>query len=87
MRLVPLQELLEGAAVVFATARRVVAFWGPVVDVPAVVAPAVAIGALIALALLTGVAMGSMATLIVALVVLYALLRDVFGVRIDLDLA
>jgi preprotein translocase subunit SecF len=50
-------------------------------------APLSAIASALMLALLTGVAIGALSTLIVALAMLYLLLREVFGVSIDVNLA
>jgi len=66
------------------TAQRLLAFWGPITDVPGLVGPLLAIASVLVLAMLTGVAVGSLATLIVAMMLLYVLLTDVFGVTIDL---
>jgi hypothetical protein len=74
-------DLLAGAAIV----RRVAAFWGPVIPAPTLLGPFLAIGSVLALALLSGLAVGSVATLIVALIALYLLLTEVFGVAIEVD--
>jgi hypothetical protein len=47
-------------------------------------APLVALSALLALAVMTGLALASFATLIVALLVAYLLLEQVFGITIRL---
>jgi hypothetical protein len=78
-----LVELLDTALTGMAVARRFLAFWGPVKEVPALVAPFLAIASVLALALMSGVAVGALATAIVALLVLYLLLTEVFGVSID----
>ena len=74
-------DLLLGAAAV----QRVVAFWGPVIPAPTLVGPLLAIGSVIALALLSGLAVGSIATLLVALLALYLLLTEVFGVSLEIS--
>ena len=84
--LTQLLQLVEQAVAGFDTARRVLAFWGPVAAVPALLGPFLAIGSVLTLALLTGVAVGALSTLIVTLVVLYLLLTEVFGVSIDVTL-
>jgi hypothetical protein len=78
-----LVELLDTALTGVAVARRFVAFWGPVQEVPSLLAPVLAIASVLALALMSGVAVGALATAIVALLVLYLLLTEVFGVSID----
>jgi hypothetical protein len=82
-----LQELLDGTLSGIATARRVLAFWGPVTDTSSLVAPLLAIASVLMLALLTGIAVASLGTLIVALMILYLLLTEVFGITIDVNLA
>ena len=78
-----LDQVMRGAG----AARRLLAFWGPVIDAGVVVGPLLAIMSVLTLALLTGVAVGTLATLIVTLAALYILLTEVFGVSIDLNLA
>lgn len=79
-----LVQLIERTVSVAATARRWVAFWGPVTETPALLAPLLALGSVLTLALLTGIAAGSLAVLIIALMALYVLLTDVFGISIEL---
>jgi hypothetical protein len=82
-----LQQLIGGTLTGFNTARRLLAFWGPVTDASGLVAPFLAITSVVMVALLTGIAVASLGTLIVALMILYLLLTEVFGVTIDVDLA
>ena len=82
-----LQQLIDSTLSGVAAARRVLAFWGPVTDASSLVAPLLAIASVLMLALLTGIAIGSLGTLIVALMILYLLLTEVFGVTIDVNLA
>ena len=81
-----LQQLIDRTLSVVATAQRVLAFWGPVTDVSGLVGPLLAIASILMLAMLTGIAVGSLATLIVALMILYLLLTEVFGITIDVNL-
>lgn len=62
--------------------QRRVTFWQPALDVPPWAAPAVALGALLALALVSGVAVLSLGALLVALVAAQLLLEHVFGVSV-----
>lgn len=78
-----LLQLIEDTLAALTVARRVMAFWGPVTSVPALLGPFVAIGSVLALALLSGVAVSSLSVFIVALVALYLVLTEVFGVAID----
>jgi hypothetical protein len=82
-----LQLLIDRTLSGVATAQRLMAFWGPVTDVSSLVGPLLAIASVLMLALLTGIAVGSLATLIMALMILYLLLTEVFGVTIDVNLA
>jgi hypothetical protein len=79
-----LAQLIEGTVSVASAARRWAAFWGPVTETPALLAPLLALGSVLTLALLTGIAAASLAVLIIALMALYVLLTDVFGVSIEL---
>lgn len=53
-------------------------------DQPAFIAPAVAVGGLLALALLSGTAVAAMGGLLLSLLALYLLLVDVFGISVEL---
>ena len=74
-------DLLAGAAI----AQRLLAFWGPVMPAPTLLGPLMALGSIVALALLSGLAVGSVATLIVALVALYLIVTEIFGVDIEIN--
>lgn len=82
-----LLQLVDNTLSGIATVQRLVAFWGPVTDASALVAPLLAIASVLMLALLTGIAVGSLGTLILALMILYLLLTEVFGVSFDINLA
>ncbi len=84
---------LEGLLRLFAagrdawfTARRLWAIWGPVGEVSIWITPLVAVGSVLSLALLSGVAVAALATLLVALVLLYRLLTEFFGISVELNL-
>lgn len=64
--------------------RRLIAFWGPTSVVPTWMAPGVALGALLALVVVSGVAVASMGVLLTALLAAHLLLTDVFGVSVAL---
>jgi hypothetical protein len=64
--------------------RERVGFWQPVAGIPPWMAPAVAIGALLALTLAAGLALASVATLLTALLVAHLVLTQVFGVSVAL---
>lgn len=75
------------------------AFWGevqgtgllpflqpaPPFDRPAFVSPVVAVGGLLALVLLSGLAVGGLAAMLLALLGLYLLLVEVFGLSVELS--
>ena len=79
----PLLGLVVDALAGITSARRLLSVWGPVLDVPAALGPVVAIASVVTLALLSGIAVGSLAVLIFALVALYLLLTEVFGVSLE----
>lgn len=64
--------------------RRVVGFSAPLTNLPGWMAPGLALGALLALALAAGVALLSLGALLTALLVAQLLLDRVFGVTIAL---
>ena len=84
--LLQLLELAEYALSGVAVARRLIAVWSPVIGAPTLLNPLVAVGSVLALALLTGVAVASLSTLIVAALILYTLLTEVFGISFEIDL-
>jgi hypothetical protein len=75
------EDLVAGAA----TVQRVAAFWGPAIPAPTLLGPLLAVASVVALALLSGLAVGSVATLLVALVALYLLVTEVFGIAIEVN--
>jgi hypothetical protein len=64
--------------------HRVVGFFAPPIDLPGWMAPGLAIGALLALAVAAGVALASLGVLLTALLVAHLLLDRVFGVTVAL---
>jgi hypothetical protein len=76
-------ELVEQLRRGYSEAQRLLAFWGPVTGAPDLVAPFVALASVLALAILTGLAVGSLAALIVALLALHVLLTEVFGLHVE----
>jgi hypothetical protein len=78
-------EMLGGAVQTLSAVRRWVAFWGPVGDAPALIGPFLAIGSVLTLAILTGIAITSLATFLVTLLVLYLVLTEVFDISIELN--
>jgi hypothetical protein len=84
--LVQLLQLAEQALAGVVAARRIVAFWGPLTDTASLLGPLAAIASVLGLALLTGLAVGSLSTLIVSVLVLYFVLTEIFGLSIELSL-
>lgn len=74
----------------FARIYRTVEFWRPLVALPqaaglqAVLAPTLALGALLALLLLSGVAIGSLASLVTALLLAVLILDEIFGLAVEI---
>lgn len=57
--------------------------WGPLISSQAWVNTLVALGAMALLAVVAGIAVGSLSSLLVASLVLYLLLTDVFGLSLE----
>ena len=77
-------QLVQATWVGVGTVQRWLGFWQPLAGSgPALLGPFLALSSILALALLTGVAAGALATLIVALLALYLLLTEVLGVTVD----
>lgn len=67
------------------TALRAASFWGPVRTLPSPFQTVAALGSLLALVAITGVALTSFAVLLASLLFLYLLLAQVFGLEIELS--
>jgi hypothetical protein len=65
-------------------AQRVTALWLPTYPTAPWAAPAVAVGALIALVVLAGVSLLALGVLLTALLASYLIITQVFGVSIEL---
>lgn len=78
-----LQQALSGAR----TARRLLAFLEPGLDAAAMVEPLLAVASVLLLAVLTGMAIGSLSTLLVLLAALYVLVTEVFGLSLEVAFA
>lgn len=79
-------ELTLGAVQGVSTAQKVLAFWGPIGSTSTLFAPIAAIASVLVLALLTGIAVGSLATLLVTSLVLLYVLSEIFGLSVELSL-
>lgn len=66
------------------TARRLIMLWGPMVAGPWWLAPALALSSILALVLVSGVALLSLGTLLTALLTAHLLLENVFGVSVSI---
>ncbi|HUI24969.1 MAG TPA: hypothetical protein VL403_02700 [Candidatus Kryptonia bacterium] len=71
----------------WSVASRFVRFWGPVMALPGLAAPVSFLGSLLSLLILSGVAIAGLATFIVAALMLYLMLTEVFGLSIDVAVA
>jgi hypothetical protein len=74
-----LENVWREAAANLRELRRLIGLWGPTLEVPDWMAPAVALGALLALAVAAGVALASIATLLSALLAAHLVLTEVLG--------
>jgi len=67
-----------------------IGFWQPVpllsgiIELPGWTAPSVALGALLSLIVLSGVALGSLGVLVAALLLAHLVLAQVFGINVEL---
>ncbi len=68
------------------TVRRLIDLWQPVTPGPALLKVLVAIASVLAVGLLSGVAVSSLAALVLALSALLLLITEVFGLSVELDL-
>jgi hypothetical protein len=68
----------------WASLPRVVGFSFPLTALPAWMAPALALGALLALAVAAGIALASLGSLLSALLIAHLLLERVFGITVAL---
>jgi len=75
-----LETIWREAAANLRELRRLVGLWGPPMQVPDWMAPAVALAALLALALAAGVALASIATLLAALLAAHLVLTEILGI-------
>ena len=64
--------------------QRTVSLWSPIATPGGLLAPLYTVTAFVTLAVLVGVAVGTLTTLLITLVGLYYLLTEVFGVEIDI---
>jgi integral membrane sensor domain MASE1 len=65
-------------------ARRLAELWGPAIDVPSWLTPAIVLGGVLGLVIASGMALAALGVLITALLAAYLLLESVFGVSIQL---
>jgi hypothetical protein len=75
-----LEAIWREAATNLRELRRLAGLWGPTLQVPDWMAPAVALGALLALAVAAGVALASIAALLSALLAAHLVLNEILGI-------
>ena len=79
-----LLQLVQAAVAGVGTAQQWLGFWQPVAGSGApLLGPVMALSSILALALLTGVAVSALATLIIALLAIYLLFTEVLGLSIE----
>lgn len=77
---------LEQAAAGVQQLRASYAVWQPITQLPLLVQPFFALGAVLTVAVVTGISLAALTTLIVSLLVLQFLLVDVFGLTLEMRL-
>jgi hypothetical protein len=77
---------LEAARDGWESLQRWSGFWGPVVGMPAALRPAALIGTVLAVVLMTGIALTSLALFVTTALFLYLLLNQFFGFEVSLSL-
>jgi hypothetical protein len=65
--------------------QRFLEIWAPVTAAPNLIAPFLAIASVLSVALLSGVAIAALSTLIIALAALHILLTQVLGLSIEIN--
>lgn len=78
-----LLRFLEMAADGVDRLRKGYAVWQPIVELPSFLRPFFALGAVLSVAVLAGISLSALSTLLVSLLVLQFLLVDVFGLSIE----
>ncbi len=78
--------LIERARYGWNGAQQFLSIWAPVAEAPNLVAPFLALLSVLAVALLSGVALAALSTLIIALAALHYLLTQVLGLSIEISL-
>ena len=63
--------------------QRFAGFWGPVSPLPSPLQPLAVLGTILALAIITGVALSSLAVFVTSLLLLYLLMSQVLGIEIS----
>lgn len=78
--------LLERARYGWNGAQQLVAIWSPVAPIPNLIAPFLALASVLAVAVLSGVAIAALSTLILTLAALHIILTQVLGLTIEINL-
>lgn len=67
-------------------AQQFVELWSPVGPIPGIVAPFLAIASVLTVALLSGIAIAALSTLLVALAALHVIVTQVLGISIEVEM-
>jgi len=78
-----LYTLIQRARYGWDGAQRFFAIWAPIAPMPDLITPFLAIASVISVALLAGVAIAALSTLLVALAALHLLITQVLGLSIE----
>jgi hypothetical protein len=63
---------------------RLVRLWGPVVSIPGIAAPVGLVSSVLALAILSGVALAAFSVFLTAVIAAYLLLTEILGFSVEL---
>jgi hypothetical protein len=85
MNVIDFLTLLDRARYGWNGAQRFLTLWSPVGPIPDLVAPFFAIAAVLTVALLAGVAIAALSTLLIALATLHVVLTQVLGISIEIE--
>jgi len=78
-----LRRFLGMAAASLDQIRRTYDRWRPITEVPSLVQPFFALAAVLSMAIVAGISMAALSTLVISLLVMQFLLVEVFGVSLD----
>jgi hypothetical protein len=84
MNPIDLFTLIERLRYGWSGAQTFLAIWAPIAPIPNLIAPFLAIASVISVALLAGVAVAALSTLLIALAALHVIITQVLGLSIEI---